>query len=81
LALIILSRNDSVRYLWADFEKKPNAMELLEEAKWDAEELQKLAQWCQEDLYPWVSVREEVDKLRKEAEERRIWFAPKSEMY
>jgi hypothetical protein len=80
LVVIVLSGNDRMRYHWIDFERKPNATELLEESKWDVEELRKLAQWCQEDLYPGVSVPEELDKLRKEAEGRRGLLALKSEM-
>jgi hypothetical protein len=43
LVVIVLSGNDRMRYHWINFERKPNAMELLEESKWDVEELQKLA--------------------------------------
>ena len=80
LVVIVLSGNDRMRYHWIDFERKSNATELLKESKWDVEELQKLAQWCQEDLYSGVSVPEELDKLRREAKGRRGLLALKSEM-
>lgn len=71
LVVIVLSGTRPTRYLWADFEKKPGAMVSVEEAKWRVEDLQRLAHWCQEDLYGGTSIKEELDTLREEAEARR----------
>jgi hypothetical protein len=80
LVVTALSGNGRMQYLWADFEMKQNAMESLEASKWDAEELQRLAQWCQEGVYPGVSIQEKLDGLREEAEGSRKWLAVGSEM-
>jgi hypothetical protein len=69
-----------MQYLWADFEIKPNAMELIEKSKWDTEELQRLAHWYQEGLYLGMPIQESLDNLREEAERRQKWLGLKSEM-
>ena len=80
LVVTTISGNDCMQYLWADFEMKPNAMESLEASKWDAEELRRLAQWCQAGVYPGVSIQEKLDSLREEAEGRQKWLAVRSDM-